>query len=72
MSFLLCMKDFKTIFKNFTKSSPTNPFFDPTCQNFVFLVCGEWQRQFASLKTLSVDGPCDYTQFEKNLNRIEQ
>ena len=27
MSFLLYMKNFKTIFENFTKSSPTNPIF---------------------------------------------
>ena len=27
MSFLLCMKNFKTIFENFTKSSPINPIF---------------------------------------------
>ena len=72
MSFLLCMKNFKTIFENFTKSSPTNPIFWPHLPKILgFLVCGTQQRQFASLNTLKVFGPYNYTQFEKNLNGIE-
>ena len=52
MSFLLCMKNFKTIFENFTKSSPTNPIFWPHLPKILgFLVCGAQQRQFASLNT---------------------
>ena len=40
MSFLLCMKNFKTIFENFTKSSPTNPIFWPHLPKILgFLVC---------------------------------
>ena len=34
MSFLLCMKDSKTIFENFTKVPPQTHFSDPTCPKF--------------------------------------
>ena len=70
MSFLLCMKDFTTIFDNFIKKSPINSFFLPHSPKILcFLACGARQRQFASLKTLWVDGPYDHAQFEKKFQR---
>ena len=71
--FFLMYERFQNSLWKFYKKDPHQTIFiTPLAQKFGFLVCGARQRKFASLKAFQVDGPYDYTQFEKILNGIER